>query len=317
MMSNEKFPLVCVVGPTASGKTGLAAAISHRLDGEVVSADSMQIYRGLSIGTAKPTKEEMGGIPHHMIDFLSPEERFSVADYAAMARGVIFDIHERGKLPVLAGGTGLYVQAVTEGILFQEEPENPEIRRQLEQRAEKDEIEALFQELQNIDPPSAQRIDPSNEKRVIRALEIYYLTGETMTRRLEKSRPKDLPFRPVLIGLNFADRQRLYDRIEQRVDQMMDSGLLEEAGAVLNHLGITASGAIGYKEFIPYFQGKITIEEAVEQLKRDTRRYAKRQLTWFKRDARIHWILADREEGVDGILQNSLAYLKKEGIIEK
>lgn len=317
MMSNEKFPLVCVVGPTASGKTSLAAALAQRLDGEVVSADSMQIYQGLSIGTAKPTKEEMGGIPHHMMDFLSSEERFSVADYAAMARGVIFDIHERGRLPILAGGTGLYVQAVTEGILFREEPENPEIRRRLEQRAREEGIDALFQELQRIDPPSARRIDPNNEKRVIRALEIYYLTGETMTRRLEHSRAGELPFRPVLIGLNFADRQKLYGRIEQRVDQMMADGLLEEAGAVLGNLGITASGAIGYKEFAPYFQGSVTLEEAVEQLKRDTRRYAKRQLTWFKRDERIHWILADLEEGFDGILQNSLAYLKKEGIIGK
>ena len=317
MMSNEKFPLVCVVGPTASGKTGLAVALSQRLNGEVVSADSMQIYQELSIGTAKPTKEEMGGIPHHMIDFLSPKERFSVADYAAMAREAILAIHNRGKLPVLAGGTGLYVQAVTEGILFREEPENPEIRRRLEERAEKEGIEALFRELQKIDPPSADRIDRNNEKRVIRALEIYYLTGETMTKRLENSRAGELPFRPVLIGLGFSDRQKLYDRIEQRVDQMMKNGLLEEAGRVLKDLGITASGAIGYKEFLPYFEGNVSLEEAVEQLKRDTRRYAKRQLTWFKRDARIHWIFVDQEKSFDGILQNSLAYLEKQGMIEK
>ena len=301
MMSNEKFPLICVVGPTASGKTGLAAALAQRLDGEVVSADSMQIYQGMSIGTAKPAVEEMRGIPHHMIDFLSPKERFSVADYAAMARKAILDIHKRGRLPILAGGTGLYVQAVTEGILFQEEPENPD----------------LFRELQAVDPPSAERIDRNNEKRVLRALEIYYLTGETMTERLKRSRAGELPFQPVLIGLSFSDRQKLYARIEQRVDQMMERGLLEEAGRVLQDLGITASGAIGYKEFLPYFQGTASLEEAVEQLKRDTRRYAKRQLTWFKRDARIHWIFVDQEEGLDGILQNSLAYLKKQGMIEK
>lgn len=317
MMSNEKFPLVCVVGPTASGKTGLAVALSQRLHGEVVSADSMQIYQGMSIGTAKPTKEEMGGIPHHMMDFLSPKERFSVADYSAMARRVIFDIHERGKLPVLTGGTGLYVQAVTEGIRFQEEPENPEVRRRLEDRAQKEGINSLFQELRSVDPQSAERIDPNNQKRVIRALEIYYLTGETMTVQLENSRPKELPFRPVLIGLNYSDRQKLYERIEKRVDQMLENGLLEEAREVLKDLGVTASGAIGYKEFLPYFQGNAALEEAVEQLKRDTRRYAKRQLTWFKRDTRIHWIFADEEKGFDGILQNSLAYLKKEGIIEK
>lgn len=317
MMSNEKFPLICVVGPTASGKTGLAAALAQRLDGEVVSADSMQIYQGMSIGTAKPAVEEMRGIPHHMIDFLSPKERFSVADYAAMARKAILDIQKRGRLPILAGGTGLYVQAVTEGILFQEEPENPEIRRCLERRAEEKGAADLFRELQAVDPPSAERIDRNNEKRVLRALEIYYLTGETMTERLKRSRAGELPFRPVLIGLSFSDRQKLYARIEQRVDQMMEKGLLEEAGRVLQDLGITASGAIGYKEFLPYFQGTASLEEAVEQLKRDTRRYAKRQLTWFKRDARIHWIFVDQEEGFDGILQNSLAYLKKQGMIEK
>lgn len=317
MMSNEKFPLICVVGPTASGKTGLAAALAQRLDGEVVSADSMQIYQGMSIGTAKPAVEEMRGIPHHMIDFLSPKERFSVADYAAMARKAILDIHKRGRLPILAGGTGLYVQAVTEGILFQEEPENPEIRRCLERRAEEKGAVDLFRELQAVDPPSAERIDRNNEKRVLRALEIYYLTGETMTERLKRSRAGELPFQPVLIGLSVSDRQKLYARIEQRVDQMMERGLLEEAGRVLQDLGITASGAIGYKEFLPYFQGTASLEEAVEQLKRDTRRYAKRQLTWFKRDARIHWIFVDQEEGLDGILQNSLAYLKKQGMIEK
>ena len=317
MMSSEKFPLVCIVGPTASGKTALAAALSQRLNGEVVSADSMQIYRGMSIGTAKPSAEEMRGIPHHMIDFLPPEERFSVADYAALARKTILDIHKRGKLPVLAGGTGLYVQAVTEGILFLEEPENPEIRRRLEQRAKAEGIEPLFRELQKIDPLSAERIDRNNGKRVLRALEIYYLTGETMTRRLERSRAGELPFQPVMIGLGFSDRKNLYARIEQRVDQMMKDGLLEEAGRVLGDLGITASGAIGYKEFLPYFRGEVSLAEAVDRLKQDTRRYAKRQLTWFKRDSRIHWIFVDREEGFDGILQNSLAYLKKQGMIEK
>lgn len=316
-MSNEKFSLVCVVGPTASGKTGLAVALSQKLNGEVVSADSMQIYQGMSIGTAKPTVAEMGGIPHHLMDFLSPKARFSVADYADLARETISDIHKRGKLPVLAGGTGLYVQAVTEGILFQEEPGNPEIREQLEQRAKEEGIEVLFQELQEIDPPSAARIDRNNTKRVLRALEIYYLTGETMTQRLEHSHASELPFRPIMIGLSFSDRQKLYDRIERRVDQMMRDGLLEEAESVLKDLGITASGAIGYKEFLPYFQGTVSLEEAVDQLKRDTRRYAKRQLTWFKRDPRTHWIFVDQEAGFDGVLQNSLAYLEKQGMIER
>lgn len=293
-MPEEKIPLLVVGGPTASGKTRLAAELALRHNGEVVSADSMQIYRGMEIGTAKPTPEETLGVPHHLMGYVEPGKSFSVADYVALAKKTIADIHSRGKLPVLAGGTGLYIRSLITNTQFTEVDNDPALRAQLQKRAEQEGAECLLQELAEFDPESAQRIEPRNLPRLIRAIELYRVTGVTMTEHLRRSRLAPSPYHACFLCLGFRDREKLYERINLRVDEMFQRGLVEEARALL-HMpnGATAMQAIGYKELLPYFYGEITLPEAKETIQRETRRYAKRQLTWFRREEQARWLYVD------------------------
>ena len=313
----EKIPLLCVVGPTASGKTKLAVSLAERFGGEVVSADSMQIYRGMKIATAKPTPEEMGNIPHHLIDFLEPEIPFSVAQYAERAKRIIREIYGRNRLPLLAGGTGLYVQAVTENIAFSEGGSDPAYREELKRLAEEKGNEAVLELLRREDPELAPGLHPNNLNRIIRALEVKKITGIPLSEHNRRSRSEPLPYRLCMLGLSFHDRERLYRRIDSRVDRMLEMGLLEEAKLVLEREkhAATAMQAIGYKELRGYFEGKIPLELAVENLKRETRRYAKRQLTWFKRDSRIRWLMIDEFENETELLEAACETVGNSGIL--
>lgn len=285
-------PIICVVGPTASGKTALAIELAKAFNGEIVSCDSMQIYRRMDIGTAKPTAEERQGIPHHMIDVADPEESFSVSRYCQMATPIVEDILRRGKTCIIAGGTGLYVDALIRGNDFAPIPSTG-CRQRLERRAEAEGIQVLTQELSAVDPESVQRAQ-GNPRRIIRALEVYLETGQTLTAHNLATQAIPPRFSPLWIGLDDKDRQDLYRRIDLRVDLMLEQGLLEEIRSLLDS-GIpesaTAMQAIGYKEFIDALRGRIPMEQAVSDLKQASRRYAKRQKTWFRRNRDIHWIL--------------------------
>ena len=285
-------PIICVVGPTASGKTALAIELAKAFNGEIVSCDSMQIYRRMDIGTAKPTAEERQGIPHHMIDVADPEESFSVSRYCQMATPILEDILRRGKTCIIAGGTGLYVDALIRGNDFAPIPSTG-CRQRLERRAEAEGIQVLTQELSAVDPESVQRAQ-GNPRRIIRALEVYLETGQTLTAHNLATQSIPPRFSPLWIGLDDEDRQDLYRRIDLRVDLMLEQGLLDEIRSLLDS-GIpesaTAMQAIGYKEFIDALRGRIPMEQAVSDLKQASRRYAKRQKTWFRRNRDIHWIL--------------------------
>ncbi|MBQ7689261.1 MAG: tRNA (adenosine(37)-N6)-dimethylallyltransferase MiaA [Clostridia bacterium] len=296
----NKIPVIAVVGPTASGKTALGVHLAKYYDGEVISADSMQIYTGMDIATAKPSPEEMQGVRHHLMGFLPVTARYSVAQFTVDANRCARDIVRRNKKVLLVGGTGLYVDALLQNVTFEEEPENTEMRAFLFRRRETEGIEALYKELSAIDPAYAVTLDPHNEKRVLRALEIYYLSGQTPTVRRARAVGHESDFLPVYIGLRFRDRELLYDRIARRSDRMLADGLLEEARSYYGLDGVnTASQAIGYKEFAPFFAGEISFEEARENLIRATRRYAKRQLTWFGRNPDVHWIDCDEKNEAD------------------
>ena len=284
--------IICVAGPTASGKTALAVELAKELDGEVISCDSMQIYRGMDIGTAKPTKEEMQGIPHHMLDICDPAEDFSVSRYCEMAAPILDDIIARGKTAIIAGGTGLYMDSLMKGNDFAPTPATGH-RQRLEAQAETEGIDALLQQLQAIDPEAAGR-SQGNPRRIIRALEVYYETGETIT--AHNRRTQDIPprYTPLWLGLDFSERSELYRRIDLRVEIMLKQGLLKEIRDLLAS-GIpekaTAMQAIGYKEFVDALAGRSTIETAVAQVQQSSRRYAKRQLTWFRRNGNMHWLI--------------------------
>ena len=287
----SKPKLVCVVGPTASGKTAYAIELAKARDGEIISCDSMQIYKYMDIGTAKPTAEERAAVPHHMVDFVDPNTDYSVADFAAEARRCIADVLGRGRLPVLCGGTGLYVDSILNGIDFSEDRRDDEYRAELRQLAEERGNDAVYAQLVEADPEEAEKVHPNNLKRVIRALEICKTSGMTKTeadRRAVGGRSYDAE----LIGLT-AERETLYGRINERVDRMMEQGLLDEVRKILDmnvRRNSTAMQAIGYKELIEYLDGRCGLDEAVETIKRESRRYAKRQLTWFKRNKNIKWI---------------------------
>ena len=294
MEEKKEKTLIAVVGPTASGKTELAVQLAKKYDGEVVSADSMQIYIGMDIASAKPTKEEMDGVPHHLIDFLDPYETFSVSDYVKLAARAIDKIIAKGKQPIICGGTGLYIRSLINNISFSDEEKNEELRRELEEKYDEQGGEAMLRELSGFDPESAARLHPSDKKRIVRAVEIYRSTGICMTEHIRRSKLVPSPYRVTAIGLTFADRQKLYERINLRVDRMLEMGLLEEAKKFYaDEKGHTASAAIGYKELRPYLEGRISLEAAVEKLKMETRRFAKRQMTWFRSDNYIHWIEVD------------------------
>ncbi len=284
-----KEKVAVVIGPTASGKTDLSIYLAKKLNGEVISGDSMQIYRGLDIGTAKVTKEEMEGVPHHLIDIKNPDESFSAAEFQSLAREKIKDINARGKLPIICGGTGLYIQSVLYHYHFSKEGTDEAIRGKLEAEASEIGAEALHEKLRKIDPETADSFHPNNVRRTIRALEIYHTTGQPVSKR-EKT-TVDHPFKSAVFGLTM-ERDVLYRRINKRVDQMMESGLLNEAKMLydLNLKNAPAVQAIGYKEFFPYFRGDQPLEEAVDTLKQNSRRYAKRQLTWFRNKMELDWI---------------------------
>lgn len=304
----ERIPILAVVGPTASGKTGLAVALAKALNGEVVSFDSMQLYETMDIATAKPTEEEMQGIPHHMIDVISPEESYSVARYKEDATRIIQDIHRRKKTVIMVGGTGLYLDTLLNNIDFLEGGDRGETRAKLQEDLEREGPEALFQRLRSIDPATAEKLDPKNTVRVIRALEVYYLTGYTMSYQVEQSRKNPSPYEPFYIGLNARDRSVLYDRINRRVDLMVEQGLLQETADYLEQkVGNTASQAIGIKEMVPYLKGEESLESCTEKLKLDTRHYAKRQLTWFRRNEAVHWFYLDDYETTEDLYQDVLA----------
>ncbi len=289
----QNIPVLAVVGPTASGKTALAVELAKRLGGEIVSADSMQIYKGMDIASAKPTEAEKQGIPHHMMDFLPPETPYSVAEYVKAARACILEIYKRQKLPILVGGTGLYVDSLLTGTQFIETETDFDLRARLETEFDALGGEKMLEKLAAFDRDTAARLHPNNRKRIIRAFEVYTLTGKTMTEALAASREKPSPFTPCYIGIAYENREILYDRINRRVDIMLENGLLAEARAFFQGTPDTAAQAIGYKELKPYLDGVLSLDEAVENLKRATRNYAKRQITWFKRNPQIHWIYAD------------------------
>ncbi len=292
----EKIRVIAVVGPTASGKTDLAVELALKYGGEVVCADSMQIYKYFNIATAKPTEAEMRGVPHHIVDFVEPTESYNVSKYVKLASETVKDIHDRGKLPIVCGGTGLFVDSLLDNIQFTETGEDHAYRQELRRRAEKYGAQSLLDELAEYDPESANRLHPNNLGRIIRAMECYKLSGITITEQNRLSRLRPNPYESLYIGINFKDRQKLYDRIDRRVDVMLENGLVEEAKWYFEQSGFkTASSAIGYKELKPYFEGSMSIEQAVDNLKRATRRFAKRQLTWFRRNESVNWIYADAQ----------------------
>ena len=288
--------MICIAGPTASGKTDLAVWLARELGGEVVSCDSMQVYRRMNIGTAKPTKEEMQGIPHYMLDIVDPGEPMSVGKFTDLASPIVEDILRRGKVPILAGGTGLYMDALVRGNDFAPIPATG-CRQQLQARAKEEGILPLLEELRQVDPDSAQRLHPADEKRIIRALEVYQETGKTLTQHNWETQQIPPRYSPCWLGLDFYDRADLYERIDLRVDKMLEMGLLEEIQSLLSSgltPGSTAFQAIGYKEFLDYLEGNCTCSEAAEHLKQSSRRYAKRQLTWFRRNPEIRWLKRSR-----------------------
>ena len=301
--------VVVVAGATASGKTALSVELAKRLSGEIVSCDSMQIYKGMDIGTAKPTQGEMQGVPHHMLDFLEPSQNFSVSDFCDMARGIIADIDRRGNLPILTGGTGLYIDSLIDNIEFAKETAKSDIRAELLNMAEVSGKEALYELLLEIDPDYAKIVHPNNLKRVIRAIEFYKTTGMTVT---EHNAVLKTPiYKSVYFCIDW-DREVLYSRINARVDEMLEKGLEKEAKALYDKYGrqdFTAFSGIGYKEFFDYFEGKKTLEETVYEIKQGTRRYAKRQLSWFRRNGKIHWLLpqGDMTERAVSIIKEELS----------
>ena len=308
----QKIKLVSVVGPTASGKTKLAVELAKNFDGEIVSADSMQIYQGMRIATAKPTEEEKQGIPHHLMEFLPPEESYSVARFVEDAKKAIADIASRGKLPIVAGGTGLYVDSLLGNIAFSEQQRDEAVCKSLYERCEREGVDSLLNTLKEIDAETYEKLKTErNPKRIIRAIEYYETSGKPISSQVAASHREEPPFEPVKLGLNFLDREKLYERINLRVDCMLKEGLEEEARQVLSKtLSFTSVKAIGYKELMPYFEHTATLEECVERLKRETRRYAKRQLTWFKRDKEIHWLYPDSEPDFETLLGKAVQLIQ-------
>ena len=293
MAESNKIRLLAIVGPTASGKSALAVEAAKALGGEVVSCDSMQIYRRMNIGTAKPTEDEMGGVVHHLLDVVEPDKPFSVAEYVTMAQNAVADISSRGKLPIFCGGTGLYLDALLRGG-FEDTASDPALRQRLFAYAKEHGAHALHARLSEIDPESAAATHENNIKRVVRALEIFESTGETKTEMDRRSRAFESPYDARVFGLHYPDRAVLYERIGRRVEQMLACGLLAETQALLTEgvfeTNATAAQAIGYKELLGYLRGEQTLEEAAEELKTATRRYAKRQMTWFSAKEYVEWI---------------------------
>ena len=309
--------IVCIAGPTACGKTTLGVLLAQRFCGEVVSVDSMQIYRGMTVGTAAPTAEEMQGVPHHMIAVADPAEQWSAAEYVSRATPVVDDILARGKLPVLVGGTGLWMDALIRGHGFAKGHAGGAIRRELEARLEREGIAPLLEELRQVDPESAERLHPADTKRILRALEVYRETGRTISAHNAATRMIPPRYDAVWIGLQFADRADMKALIDRRVDKMVQEGLLDEVRALLA-MGLprnaTAMQAIGYKEFLGVLDGALTEPEAIELVKLRSRQYAKRQLTWLRRNPDIHWIFWEKDRDFARALQISTEILSASGL---
>ena len=300
----NKTKIIIIGGPTATGKTKLSVSLAKKFSGEIISADSVQIYKKLDIGSAKPTKEEMEEIPHYMIDIIEPTDSFSVCDFVMRAKAHIEDISARGKLPIIVGGTGLYISSLVDNVNFTETETDYSLRDELLKKAENIGAEALHDELLKIDPESAERIHPNNIKRVVRALEIYYQTGKTMTQHNARSKTVPSPYDFKMYALS-SERSLIYDRINRRVDSMVENGLFGEVSYLLAS-GVTrdmqSMQGIGYKEIVSYFEGNLTKDEAIEKVKQNSRRYAKRQLTWFTRDERYMWLDIAKDIDIDSLV---------------
>lgn len=317
-MDIKRYPIIA--GPTASGKTALAIALAKAIDGEVVSADSMQVYGEVAIGTARPDADEMDGVAHHLMGFLPLDDTYSVARYQADATAVFEDVFSRGKTPILCGGTGLYIQSFMENRqLFEEQP-NPMLRQRYMAISEREGNESLLKRLEQIDPASAAKLHVNDVHRIIRALEVYDTTGKTITQQTAMSYAVPSPYTPFLIVLDFKDRQKLYDRINRRVSLMLEKGLLDEAKRVLNtDPDATVTQAIGYKEFQAYFDGVCTLEEAADRLRQQTRRYAKRQLSWFRRMEKARTVYVDdfrsTADLADAVKEMYFDFIRKEDAV--
>lgn len=312
-----KKPLIILTGPTAVGKTKLSIALAKAVNGEIISADSMQVYKYMDIGTAKIMPEEMDGVPHHLVDMLSPEEDFNIVLFQKMAKKAMEEIYAKGKIPILVGGTGFYIQAVLYDIDFTESEEDSEYREQLWEIARKEGEEVLHNMLRECDPKAAEEIHQNNVKRVIRALEFYKSTGTRISEHNEEQRQKEAPYNFLYLVLN-QDRAVLYDHIEKRIDIMVEQGLIEEVQKLKGmgcHRDMVSMKGLGYKEILAYLEGETTLEEAIDILKRDTRRFAKRQLTWFRREKEPVWIDKGHYESEEQILNDILALLKERNII--
>ncbi|MFI3226403.1 MAG: tRNA (adenosine(37)-N6)-dimethylallyltransferase MiaA [Clostridia bacterium] len=305
--------IICVVGPTASGKTSLAINIAKSLDGEIICADSMQIYKHFNIGTAKPTTEEQAQVPHHLFDFVEPCEDFSVAKYVELASEKIYEIKSRGKVPIITGGTGLYIDSLIKGNDFaKNDDKNDQIRKELFEIAEKNGNEFVHEMLKEIDIESYEKLHANDVKRVVRAIEVYKITGKTISQHNEETRKIPPKFQAVMFGINPLDREILYGRINKRVDIMLENGLIDELKMLIanGYFVNTASQAIGYKELLDYINDSDKLENCVDKMKQESRRYAKRQITWFGRNKQIHWLrdIFDEEK----MLSDALSVIKDE-----
>lgn len=294
-MDGLKKPVIYIMGPTASGKTKLSTELAKRFNGEILSGDSMQIYKGMHIASAAPDITEINGVPHHLFEFLSPDENFSVSQYAELADKVIADIHSRGNQPFVVGGTGLYLSALSQHIDFGNDNDDTNLRKQLYEKAERVGMEEMYSYLSEIDPKAAEKISPNDKKRILRAIEVYEISGITKSERDAASKVNGPIYKNLFICLSYKNREKLYERINKRVDIMLESGLLNEAEAAYGNVSGTAAQAIGHKELFSYFSGEKSLEEALEHLKMQTRRYAKRQITWFKKMENVFWIYMDEE----------------------
>ena len=294
----ERKKIIVICGPTASGKTGLSLVLAKKFGGEIISADSMQVYKNLDIGTAKATDEEQQAAEHHLVDFLDPAEPYNVEIFTRLAKDKIEEISKRGNVPFIVGGTGLYIESLVNGITFTEQKSDKSIRNKLEQQLAENGNEWLHQQLVDIDPEYAVTVHPNNAVRVMRALEIYYTTGVTMTQQIAASKPKEKPYDVLFLATGFLDRAKLYENIDKRVDIMVSLGVLDEAKYVYENkdIFVNSAAAIGYKEFFPYFENVQSLDECIDNLKKGSRHYAKRQLTWFNRMEDINWLYVDGEE---------------------
>ncbi len=317
-MEKTKRPLVILTGPTAVGKTALSIALAKEIGGEIISADSMQVYRRMDIGSAKITPEEMAGVPHHLIDVLEPDQEFNVVVFQKLAKRAVADIYSRGHIPVVVGGTGFYIQALVYDIDFTENDEDTALRRSLEELARREGAEALYERLRAVDPESCESIHANNIKRVIRAIEFYEKTGKKISDHNREQRQNDSPYNVAYFVLN-DDRERIYERINDRVDLMMAQGLTEEVRALREsgcRKDMVSMQGLGYKELLSYLEGEMSLEEAVYLIKRDTRHFAKRQLTWFRREKEVIWIeknVFDRDS--QKMLEFMQDFLREKGII--